>query len=226
VVQPAIVAQEARQRRAQVHQLALVTGKYSVLVLAGIFIPIWLDTELILRLWLGELPPHTVILVRLGLVWSLLMPLATGHNLALQATGDIGWYTRIVLGLAGAALLAAGVGFYVFGAGPWALPAATIMMTVALVGIAVVMIGRRIELLPRVWLRRVVWPVACVIVPATGAAVAMHYLIGPTPWRILATAGVYAISAIPLMWHVAFEEWEKEHFLRIASRVGMRVETP
>ncbi|MGH8655479.1 MAG: lipopolysaccharide biosynthesis protein [Gammaproteobacteria bacterium] len=226
VVRPAIVVQEARQRRAQVHQLALVTGKYSLLVLMGIFIPIWLDADLILRLWLGELPPHTVILVRLGLIWSLLLQLATGHHLALQATGDIGWYTRIVLGLAVATLVAAGVGFYVFGTGPWALPAAMIMTTVAMVAVAVVMIGRRIELPPRVWLRRMVWRVACVVVPATGAALVVNQLVAPTPWRILATAGVYAMLAVPLMWHVALEGWEKEHFRRIASRFGRRVGTP
>lgn len=223
VVRPAIVAQEARQRRAEVHQLTLVTGKYSVLLLTVIFIPIWLDAELILRLWLGELPPHTVALVRLGLIASLLVPLATGYNLALQATGDIGWYTRILLGLSGGVLLAAGAAFYAFDAGPWALPAAFIVMAVALVGVAVVMIGRRIELLPRVWLRWVVRPIVCVVGPATGVALVLHHLIYPTSWRILATGGAYATLAVPLMWHMALEGWEKEHFRRIASRVGMKL---
>jgi hypothetical protein len=160
--------------------------------------------------------------VRLGLVWSLLMPLATGHNLALQATGDIGWYTRIILALGAAALVAAGVAFYVFGAGPWALPTATIMTTGVLVATAVVLIGRRIELTPVAWLRRMLWPVACVVVPATVAALATHYLIAPTPWRVLATAAAYALVAIPLIWHVALEGWEKEHFRRIASGIRIR----
>jgi hypothetical protein len=86
----------------------------------------------------------------------------------------------------------------------------------------VVLIGRRIELTPVAWLRRMLWLVACVVVPATVAALATHYLIAPTPWRVLATAAAYALVAIPLIWHVALEGWEKEHFRRIASGIRIR----
>ncbi len=223
-VQPAIVSEQAKGHREQVHQLTLVMGKYALFALGVVFVPIWLDVALVLQLWLGDVPPHAIVLVRVSLAWALMQPLARGYWLAVQATGDIGWYTMTMLALVVGSLVLAGVAFWGLGWGPWALPAATVVAVLCQLAVCVVMIGRRIGLSPADWLRRCAMRLMGVMGPAAAGVALLHELMPETAWRVLTAVGVYAAISVPLVWLVGLEAWEKQHFRRIGVAILDRLQ--
>ncbi len=216
-VQPVIVAAEARGHRQQVHTLNLLTGKYASILLSFLMIPLWLDTDNVLHLWLGQPPPYSALFVQLVLGWSFMEQISMGYGVALGATGNIGWYSRSVLVLSGLVLLAAWVGFSVFGLGPWFLPVMTITMYAVLLWQKVVIIGRMIELSPSVWVKKVLTPTMVVIASGSAAIVPVRLMMPEQALRLLVECVVYAAVASPLVWFVGLEAWEREHFTRVAG---------
>jgi O-antigen/teichoic acid export membrane protein len=77
--------------------LLLVTyiSKYSFFLMLLPALPILLETEYLLKLWLGDIPAYTVIFTRLMIVIGLLDSVRAGLPAAIQATGKIKWFQII-----------------------------------------------------------------------------------------------------------------------------------
>ena len=69
---------------------------YMLLLLS---IPVLLNTEYLLSVWLGEVPTHTILFVKLGLILGLIESLSTTLVTAAAATGKIKNYQLVVGGL-------------------------------------------------------------------------------------------------------------------------------
>jgi len=215
-VTPAVVSMEARGNRSNVHRLTLVNGKYTFMMLSLVFIPMWIEMPTVLGLWLDKVPEHTTILVRLTLVWALMQSLVSGYGYALHATGDIGWWTRILLMLAIASLGMAVAAIYLLGQGPWSVPASTIVLVCVQVPLTVSLIGRRIGLSIRDWLSKSLLKVIIVAGPATVAATGVSLGLADSPWRVLAVFSVYVLCVCALIWPLGIERWERDQFRRMA----------
>jgi O-antigen/teichoic acid export membrane protein len=224
-VMPAIVGAHAKGNQQSVHRLALVAGKYTVVLASLIFVPMWLEAERVLSLWLGEVPAYSVVFVRLIIVWTMIYVFGTGYQLALFATGNIGWRTRQNLLVATLGLLAAGIGFYL-GLPPWFLPVTTIAGMIWLTLINVFGIGAEIELSPKKWLSESLFPTLAVLVPASIAAATVHWSMHDDNWRIIAVAATYTLFAIPLIWWVGLAAWERNHFFSFAMSALSRMQRP
>lgn len=222
-VLPAIVGAEAKQNRSNVHRLALVAGKYVVLLLSLLFVPLWLEAAQMLRLWLGNLPPMTVLLTRIALVWALAYVFNIGQRLALLATGNIGWYARITIVFSVSVLVAAG-SLFALGAAPWALPIVEVLSVLSLMMIEAVYIGREIGLPLRRWLREAILPTMAVLIPATVAAAAVHSSMEEDLRRLAAVTAAYNAIALPLIWFVALAAWEREKFRGFAGSALARLQ--
>lgn len=77
-------------------QLIFKGSKYSYYLLLFVAIPIFIETEIILELWLKIVPPYAVIFVRLLLIISLLETLSKTLIQSMFATGRIRKYQIIV----------------------------------------------------------------------------------------------------------------------------------
>jgi O-antigen/teichoic acid export membrane protein len=221
-VLPAIVGAHAKGHHQNVHRLALVAGKYSVLIASLMLVPIWLEAEEILHLWLGDVPAHSVMFMRLITVWTLLSVFTLGYRLANLAGGDLGWFTVQNLSVTAGGLLLAGIGFY-FGMPPWFLPVTTVLGTLVLLLICVFDIGGRIGLLPSRWLYESLLPTLGVLAPGMAASAVVHWGMPPGVWRVLAVTATYALLAAPLIWWVALAEWERRQFWNFATAALSRL---
>ncbi len=228
-VLPAIVGAQAKERKQNVHRLALVAGKYSLLLLGLLFIPVWIAAPEVLRLWLGDrpFPPYTLILTRLVLVWALANVFTVGYRLALLGTGDIGWFSRIMAAASVVMLVVSGVGFYL-GAPPWLLPVVTCVAVLYLTWVQASRIGAQIDLPVGRWVREALLPTLAVMVPSTALAGAAYWAMWrwplPQGWlaawwlpddlvRFAITGAAYAVLGLPLIWWVGLADWEREKFL-------------
>lgn len=82
------------------NSIVLKGAKFSYLLLFMVALPVALETDTILKLWLKDYPDYTVPFVRLTLAISLCMVLVNPFLTALRATGNIRSY-QIVVGFVG-----------------------------------------------------------------------------------------------------------------------------
>lgn len=236
-VLPAIVGAHAEGNRQNVHRLALVAGKYAVLLLSLLFVPVWIGAPEALRLWLGEVPPYTVILTRIVLIWALASVFNVGYRLALLGTGDIGWYTWKMVLVSIAVIAVSAIGFYV-GMPPWLLPVVECAGVLTLMVIEVVSVGAQIKLPAGQWFREALLPTLGVLVPATAVALTVYWWIPLWPmshwwahywWmpdglvRLVVTGVAYGVVGVPLIWWVGLAAWERKKFLNFGRAVVTRL---
>jgi Na+-driven multidrug efflux pump len=84
-------------------QLVIYTAKYSFLMMLIPSLPILLETDFILKLWLKEVPDHTSIFIKLMIINALITTMNAGVPAAVHATGKIKWFqiTTSLLSLLG-----------------------------------------------------------------------------------------------------------------------------
>lgn len=220
---PAVISIHARGGTEPVKSLVLLASKYPSLLLCFILVPVQIETEALLRLWLGDYPPLTPEFVRLMTIWMGALLLSRGYHLAMLARGDLGMYTILMSAFDVLVLLCAAIGFYAFGLQPLALPVMAVVITLGQVWFQAWFAGRRIDLPLRKWLSQVVRPVLFV----AGLGAAFAFAISRTfdeGWpRLLALVVAYVIAVVPLIWFLGLERWERQLFIASMSSVIRRV---
>ena len=88
-VKPQIMKSWAQGDLGYMHRLVLSSSRYSFYLMLLVSLPILFETEYILRLWLGQVPTHTVNFVRIMILVGMNYTLAGPTISAIHATGDI-----------------------------------------------------------------------------------------------------------------------------------------
>ena len=83
----------------QMHNLMFRSARFSFLLLYFLTLPIFVNTDYILTLWLKVFPQETVIFTRLMLCISLIYTIANPCVIANQATGKVKVYQAVVGGI-------------------------------------------------------------------------------------------------------------------------------
>lgn len=88
-INPQLTKSFANGNLKRMHQLIVVNSKYSFMLLTLICLPLSLEAEFVLGLWLGNYPEHTINFLRLTLITCLLYSLANSIIVSAHATGRI-----------------------------------------------------------------------------------------------------------------------------------------
>lgn len=220
---PAIVAAEAARDRRRVHHLVLLTSKYMMLAMTFMLIPLVLQTEIILRLWLKEFPPATPMILRLTAVWVALNYLAAGHMSALYATGRMAGVTIALVIIEAIGWAGACVWTFALHGPAWGLSAVMVAATAVAAVVRAGMIGRLIELPLSAWFRQVVARVVSVAAPVAGGAWAAQRLVDGPFVKLAAVLAVTGVLTPVFAWTLALDHEEREHFLRVGRAGFSRV---
>lgn len=78
------------------HKLIIISSKVPYLLLFTLSLPVFVGTDYLLVLWLGEFPPHTIGFIRVILVINLLNVLVSPLAIATLATGKLKVYQLVV----------------------------------------------------------------------------------------------------------------------------------
>lgn len=98
-VNPQIVKLYASGDTAAMHQLVLRAAKYNFYVLLTLALPVLLNTEALLRIWLVTAPPYTAVFLQLTIITSLINSVSGSLMTSAQATGHIRLYHTVVGGV-------------------------------------------------------------------------------------------------------------------------------
>ena len=72
------------------------TSKFSFFGILIWAVPLWLNLEYVMNLWLKEVPPYVMDFIRLALVYTMIDAISTPLVTGAQATGKIKWYQIII----------------------------------------------------------------------------------------------------------------------------------
>ncbi len=215
---PALIASEGAGRRKQARSLTLLGSKYASLVSLFLTVPLLFDMSNALTLWLGRVPDYAPMFAIVLIVSFSIDALTRSYGIAMHATGDIGVFTRSLLWVTLLPLPLAVAG-YALGAGP--LLIVHLILIVAVVGawLKTRIAGRRIGFTIGEWLRQVVTPF--VLTASTGGLAALPFRLWmPEGLTRLATiALVFALVALPVIWWLALEQYERDRFLVFKNRL-------
>ena len=95
-IAPQLTKLYAQSNFSEMHQMLLLSSKFSFFLVLLMSIPIFLETDIILSTWLVEVPDHTVSFLRIALLTGLITSLANPLILSIHATGNIRSFQIIV----------------------------------------------------------------------------------------------------------------------------------
>lgn len=180
----------------------------STLMVLAVAVPLALEIDAALRLWLVNPPPHAAGLCLCVLATAVVERLSDGHWMSIFALGDIRRFQLVEsLAFFGAFALGWGLvgeGFDVMGAGMGVLAGRSVGVLVKL------HYGRtKAGLLVRVWMKRALWPVFLLAVVSSVAGAMPRLLMDESVWRLGLTAAASVGSLLALTWFVALSAEER-----------------
>lgn len=95
-INPQIIKTFATGELDQMFRLVCRGAKFTCFMLMMLALPLILEAETILKLWLVNVPDYTVMFVRLALVATMFNIVGNTGYTACQATGNIKWYSIII----------------------------------------------------------------------------------------------------------------------------------
>lgn len=170
---PQITKSYAVGEMQRMHSLIFASSKYSFFLLLAIALPIMVEADAILTLWLKNVPEHTANFTRLILCVLLLDAMGNPLMVSAQATGRVKVYQSVVGGLLIAVLPVSYVVLRL-GGNPESVFVTYLVIAVLAFVARAFLIGRMVGFTLITFARRVVIPAALVFAAAAAASGALY----------------------------------------------------
>lgn len=212
-INPQLMKSEGMGNRERLQKIALISSKFSVIALCFISIPLIIEMDDVLDIWLRDrIPNSTLELSRCILILSILYQFSTGLMSAILATGKIKKY-QITMGLliltnVPVAYVILKMGYPIY----WVTIGFIVVEFISLI-VRVFMSKAIAGLSPIGFVRSVVFP--CITICAIPSALCLipYYFLEGQWIRVVIVCGTYGIIYLAMVWIVAFEKSQKEAFV-------------
>lgn len=217
---PEITSSEGRGDRARVINLALLACKSSALLIMLFAIPLLVEMEYVLNLWLRQPPPYTTIFCCLMLGELLIDSLTIGHMLAINASGRIAAY-NVILGVVHALAVPAAWVFLKTGHPPGYVGIAALMTSGSLMIGRVLFARNLINMSARRWFQEVFLPSVAIGIGSASAAAVSQLWMSPSFLRLSIASGASFCTIGVLGWWLVLRPQERSLLInRIAGKVS------
>lgn len=217
VVQPAMTAMEARGERARTQLLAILTGKYSTLLLLYLIVPVCLEMDELLRLWLSSVPDDAAFYGSLTLIALTVQVPSSGFERAAFAHGDVGRFALFNSGLWASCFALSAFLMMGLELGPRSLPLTVLAVSVVQLPMRLANGGPLIGVGFGRWFRESLGPLLATLAIGLAGAVAVRAALPEGPLRLVAVALGYAVCATPATWLIAVGSEERAMLVRAAG---------
>ena len=170
-------------------------AKFSFFLVLLFTLPVYLETEYILRLWLKIVPEHTVVFLRLTMIGSMVSMLGNTGYVACMATGNIKRYV-LILTTVGCLVFPLTWIAFTFGFPAEAAYASYILVYLGVDIIRLFLMKQMLEFSPLMFVKGVIMPIAIVTIFAFITPYAVHCFFEESFVRLLAVVAVSTISSI------------------------------
>lgn len=153
-INPQIIKSYATNERERMQKLIIRGGKFSFFLLLFLSIPIILETNYLLTLWLGAFPTYTITFTRIVLFLTLVECFNYSIGCAIQATGNIRNYQIIISGI-NLLIFPLSYIFYKIGAPPQSALIVSLSISICLLFIRLYFIKHQLGFSPTIFLKEV-----------------------------------------------------------------------
>lgn len=183
-------------------QTSFNASKFGTLLILLVAIPVSLEADYLLELWLKEPPLLAASFCRLVILQTVLDNITYGHMAGIIATGKIKWY-QITTGLL--CIASAPISWLVLSLGGDPLSVSWVIAgCMALCSLARLLFGRRILQISIIsWVKEIFVPLLLVSITAIAAGLAVMLIIdNPSFMRLCITTATTIVVTIILSWHL------------------------
>lgn len=215
-INPQIIKSYASGELSQMFSLVCRGAKFTCFMLLMFALPLVLEAEMILKLWLVNVPDYTVLFVRLALIATIFNIVGNTGYTACQATGNIKRYSIIISSVGSLSFL---LTWLVFQLGaPVESMYFVFMLVYVIVDITRLFLMRRLMNFPiRMFIKDVVLPVVTVIVLSSIIPVIGVLLMAETHLRLLITIILCEVSIVAVVYCLGLTKSEREFVLNFVK---------
>lgn len=222
-INPQLMKSEGMQNRERMLRISFISSKFSVLALSLFAVPLIIEMEGVLNIWLkNDIPPFTLRLSQLILILSIVYQYSVGIMSAIQATGKIRNY-QITMGLI--LLLNVPIAYFMLKLGYpiyYTTAAFVVLECISLV-IRLYMAKHLTGMEIHDYVMQVIKPTAIIVLGPMIVALLLHHLLPISFIRLVVVCGVYGIIYMLLMWKVALEESQRSSIsIKVKSKLRIK----
>jgi O-antigen/teichoic acid export membrane protein len=219
---PEITASEGRGDRERMLSLADRASKLGTILVLLFAVPLILEMDYVLKLWLVEPPPHAVVFCQLMLGTFLIDRLTTGYMLAVGAYGKIAGY-QATLGIALLLTLPLAWLFVKSGLPPTSVGVAFVS-TMLVCSFGRVFWMRRLLGVPiKRWLTTVVRPCAVVGLGAALVPFGLRCVLPSTLARLMLGTAASVLLSLLVSWFFALDRKERRFIVDNVKKAGRKL---
>lgn len=207
-ITPQIIKNFAAGEMDQMFVLVCRGAKFTCFLLMMLALPLVLETEMVLKLWLVDVPAHTVLFTKLVLIATLFNIVGNTGYTACQATGNIKWYSIIISSVGSLSFFITWI-FFELGA-PVESMYFIFMSVYLLVDIVRLFLMRWLMRFPiMMFIKNVALPVFLVLLLASVIPVASVQLMEASIQRLILTVLLCEVSIVTIVYFVGMTNVEQ-----------------
>jgi O-antigen/teichoic acid export membrane protein len=215
---PEITSSEGRGDRRRMLALSLQACKFGTVLVIIFAIPLMVEIDYVLKLWLVEPPLHTALFCQLILCSFLIDRLSAGYMLAVNAHGRIAAY-QATLGTILVFTLPLAWLFLKLGFAPTSVGVAFII-TMAICSLGRVLWARHLFRIPvKIWLVSVFMPCLIVAVVAALGAIAPSLILQSSFIRFSLATSISIVATLLTAWFIALDLRERTFIVENKRRL-------
>jgi O-antigen/teichoic acid export membrane protein len=215
---PELAAREGRSARDSTMDLALRSCKYGTLMLLLFAVPLSINMDEMLRIWLVTPPEHSSTFCRIILALLVVDSATVGHMMAVNASGKIAGY-QLTVGTIGVLSIPLGWYFIRCGYGPYGVGAALLITYVVCSLGRVWWSARILGMSAKRWILDVVLRCGSAASIAILFGAIPHVCLAPSLSQLLLSLAASVITLAACGWIFVFRPSEREFVIRQLKRV-------
>lgn len=218
-INPQLMKSEGMGNRDRLHKISFISSKYSVLALCFFAVPLILEMDDVLTIWLkNNIPPSTLELSRCILVMSILYQYSTGLMSAIQATGRIKYYqilmSIIILLNVPSAYFILSLGYPVY-----YVTFGFILLEFLSLIVRIIMAKTIAGLSPADYLNKVVRSTLIIVGAALCFSLIPHVFCQDLWWRLISVCFTYGLIFLLMTWFVALDKTQRNSLIKKISSI-------
>lgn len=221
-VNPQIIKAYAQDDLNRVKELIFSSSKFSFFLLLCLSLPIIVEADHILGIWLIDVPNHAVNFVILTLVMLLNTPLENPIGTSNNATGDIRNY-QIVVGSIAMFIIILGYQFLKLGFAPeWVFVEQFIIVSLLLI-VKVYMVHRKIQLRMMEYMKKVFFPVWGAAIISAIPSIVIRLFVSSSFVSLLLNVPITIVSVLMCAYTIGLNAPERIIVKNVVQKASNRI---
>lgn len=221
-VNPQIIKSYASNEIEEMKKLLFHSTKLSYYLLLALSLPIVIEMEFILELWLVKVPQYTVGFCQLGLICSLVSTVSNLFSQVVRASGEIRNYQIVVSCVAFSAFPLSCLAL-MLGASPYSTIVINIFISAFLIYIRIRLTKKIMNITMWMFFTNVLYPIVMVSIVTVGISFLLDIFIKGRMLNFLVVTPTSFFVVCIVSYGIGMDKKEKKYIIDIANKIAIKL---